>query len=298
MAMEFIVENIHKEIIKPCSPTPLHLKTSKLSFLDQIIPMDHVPLIFYYPNDNITEVEARSQLLKKSLSETLTRFYPFAGRLSSSSSIECNDQGVDFVETRVNCRLQDILKQHDGGESITKLGPEPIMVSKEAETRPLVLVKVNFFECGSMAIGISFSHKVADLSTMKFFIKTWAAMAQAKGSSEVVLPVPYFTIIPSLFPPILDLPVTSESDVMGQLRKDVASRRLVFDASKISMLKAQVASRDVPQPTRVEAVVALILKCAMAAATTNRGGFKKQSGLVHLVNFRKRINHSQAHGSP
>ncbi|OMO81409.1 Transferase [Corchorus olitorius] len=283
MAMEFIVENIHNEIIKPSSPTPLHLQTSNLSLLDQMTPMVFVPLIFFYPNDDnndFAKAEARSQLLKTSLSETLTRFYPFAGRMISSSSIECNDEGVDFVETRVNCRLQDILKK-PVGESLAKLLPSQM----GSKTRPLLLVKVNIFECGGMAIGISFWHKVADLSTMKLFIKTWAAMAQ--GSSEVVLPD--LTTIPSLFPP-LDFPVNAkEMDPMIQLPK-IASRRLVFDASKISMLKAQAASRDVPQPTRVEAVAALIWKFAMAAATTNRGGLKKQSGLFQAVNLRKRLN--------
>ncbi|OMO60389.1 Transferase [Corchorus capsularis] len=262
MAMEFIVEKIHEEIIKPSSPTPLHLKTSTLSLFDQVQPIAHVPLLFCYPNNGIAEGESRSHLLKKSLSETLTRFYPFAGRLSSSlSSMECNDEGVDYVETRVNCRLQDMLKEPDC-ESLAKLLGFPQMAATGPS--PVIIVKVNFFECGGMAIGISFLHKVADVSTIKLFIKTWAAMA--RGSSDHA--VPDFTTIPSLFPTISDFSVRSD-DVPGQLR-EVAFRRLVFDASKIPMLKAQVASRDVPQPTRVEAVVALLWKCARAAATTNR----------------------------
>ncbi|OMO81410.1 Transferase [Corchorus olitorius] len=282
-------ENIRKQIIKPCSPTPLHLRTLNLSLLDQLTPMIYVRLIFWYRPDlddyHFVKAETRSQVLKRSLSETLTRFYPFAGRMISNSSIECNDQGVDYVETRVNCRLQDILKQPDD-ESFTKVLPSR-MEYKEAAMTPLLLVKVNFFECGGMAIGISFLHKVADLSTMKLFIKTWAAMAQG-SSSEVVLPD--FKTIPSLFPPLEYLPVNAkEMDPLIQLPK-VASRRLVFDSSKISMLKAQAASKDVPQPTRVEAVAALIWKCAMAAATANRGGLKKQSWLRQAVNLRKRLN--------
>ncbi|OMO60402.1 Transferase [Corchorus capsularis] len=281
MAMEFIVEKIHEEIIKPSSPTPLHLKTSMLSLFDQTQPIGHVPLLFCYPNNGLAEGEARSQLLKKSLSETLTRFYLFAGRLSSSlSSMECNDEGVDYVETRVNCRLQDMLKEPDC-ESLAKLLGSPQMAATGPS--PVIIVKVNFFECGGMAIGIRFLHKVADVSTIKLFIKTWAAMA--RGSSDHA--VPDFTTIPLLFPTISDFSVRSD-DVPGQLR-EVAFRRLVFDASKIPMLKAQVASRDVPQPTRVEAVVALLWKCARAAATTNRGGFKKHSGLLHVVNLRKRM---------
>ncbi|OMO68587.1 Transferase [Corchorus capsularis] len=197
----------------------------------------------------------RSQKLKKSLSETLTRFYPFAGRLSSSSlSIDCNDQGVKYVETRVKCRLQDI--QPDGDQSLAKLMPPPATTGTES----LVRVKVNFFECGGMAIGITISHKVGDVSTMKLFINTWAAMTQQGSISDAV---PDFTTIPSLFP-TMDFPGKPPQ------YQEVAFRRLVFDASKIPMLKAQVASKEVAQPSRVEAVVALLWKCARAAATTNR----------------------------
>ena len=70
-----------------------------------------------------------------------------------------------------------------------------------------------------------------------------------------------------------------------------ASRRFVLNASKISMLKTQAASTDVPQPTLVEAVTALIWKCAMAASILNRGGFKKTSALLQAVNFCTRMKH-------
>ncbi|OMO98216.1 Transferase [Corchorus olitorius] len=110
-----------------------------------IPPIVFVPLIFCYPNDDhdydSAKAEARSQLLKRSLSETLTRFYPLAGRIISCSSIECNDEGVDYIETRFNCRLQDILKQPDGA-SIAKLLPSQIGSKEETAKGPLILVKV------------------------------------------------------------------------------------------------------------------------------------------------------------
>ncbi|KAI3936678.1 hypothetical protein MKX01_034107 [Papaver californicum] len=43
------VEVVSREIIKPSYPTPHHLKSFKLSLLDQLSPPFHVPFIFYYP---------------------------------------------------------------------------------------------------------------------------------------------------------------------------------------------------------------------------------------------------------
>ncbi|XWS22689.1 hypothetical protein CRYUN_Cryun29cG0057700 [Craigia yunnanensis] len=125
--MELIVETIHKETIKPSSPTPLiiSLKILKLSLLEQIAATMYVPLIFLYPNDtdaagdDFAKAKERSQRLKKSLSKTLDCCYPFAGRISCSLT-ECNDEGLDNIEARVNCLLQDVFNQPDG-ELLRKL---------------------------------------------------------------------------------------------------------------------------------------------------------------------------------
>ena len=62
---------INKEIIKPSSPTPAHLKTFKLSTLDQLAPPVYVPMLFFYRNNQATSSDQRSHNLKKSLSESV-----------------------------------------------------------------------------------------------------------------------------------------------------------------------------------------------------------------------------------
>ncbi|XVE85235.1 hypothetical protein DITRI_Ditri17bG0075400 [Diplodiscus trichospermus] len=283
-AAELRVEALRSEAIKPSSPTPLHLKNLNLSLLDQMTPVAYIPLIFWYPADgaaadHVLEAQERSRRLKESLSQTLTRFYPFAGRISNSL-IECNDQGVDCIEARVNCLLQDVLKQPDV-ELLSKFLPIEIQ-SSEAATGRILLVKINLFECGGMAIGVSISHKIADLCSFGMFINSWAATC--RGSSEVVFPE--FGCAASFLPPT-DLSFTMPS--MEFKHQKAALRRLVFDASKISMLKARTASPTVPQPTRIQAVAALIWKCAIAASTLNIGGFTKPSVLRQVVNLRNRM---------
>ncbi|KAI3925844.1 hypothetical protein MKW92_019325, partial [Papaver armeniacum] len=97
------VQVISKEFIKPSTPTPPHLGNFKLSLIDQLLPPVYVPIVVFYPaNDghesNNNDECSKANMLKKSLSETLTRYYPLAGRIRDNILVECNDEGVDYIE--------------------------------------------------------------------------------------------------------------------------------------------------------------------------------------------------------
>ncbi|GJX09435.1 transferase, chloramphenicol acetyltransferase-like domain protein [Tanacetum coccineum] len=48
--------------------------------------------------------------LEKSLERTLTRFYPLAGRyVEENHSVDCSNQGAEYIYAKVNIKLQDIL---------------------------------------------------------------------------------------------------------------------------------------------------------------------------------------------
>ncbi|PQP92083.1 vinorine synthase-like [Prunus yedoensis var. nudiflora] len=112
--MKVEVEVISKELIKPSSPTPDHLRHYKFSFLDQIAPQVYNPLLLFYEHNaktqpNITEI---SNHLKNSLCEVLNLFYPLAGRIKNNQFIHCNDEGIPFVEARVlDYTLSDVSQQ-------------------------------------------------------------------------------------------------------------------------------------------------------------------------------------------
>ncbi|PQQ12573.1 BAHD acyltransferase [Prunus yedoensis var. nudiflora] len=207
MASEIKVEIIHKETIKPSSPSPHHLAKSKLSIFDQMTPEIYVPLLLLYPSNNCDDevdhhslFSERSHLLKTSLSEALTHFYVFAGEFEYNVSISCNDHGVGFIESQVYCPISKVLDKPNFG-ILKQLIPTAIE-SKQAEAGHLLLVQVNLFECGGLTIGVSISHKVADASTLSTFIKSWAAIALGSASTtdHVLLPTE-FGVASTLFPP-------------------------------------------------------------------------------------------------
>ena len=277
------VEIISEQNIKPDSPTPSHLRNYKLSGLDQLVPQFYVSLVFFYTDSQLgtgVPISDRIQHLKQSLSETLTRFYHFTGKVKDHAGIDCNDEGAYFAEARVNFCLPDIHRQPDD-KLIHRLVSsfESNTIDSESGCY-VVMIQVNVFSCGSIAISTSISHKLADGHSYLIFLKGW--MATYSGSSVLN---PSFIAL-SLFQPNpssinISPPLLSESQSV--------TRRFVFDSLAISVLKIKAASAALitRQPTRVEVVSALLWKCARSASRT-RHGFQRPSFLLPMVNIRSK----------
>ncbi|KAK3034185.1 hypothetical protein RJ639_034325 [Escallonia herrerae] len=285
------VETVSKEKIKPASPTPSHLRTYKISLLYQLCPAVYVPFVFFYPNNETNALTGvshqRSQHLKQSLSETLTRFYPFAGRIEHDLHVECNDEGVLYVQARVNEQLSNFLskpnKQH-----IHKLLPYDLSSTDSISEPYVAMIQVNFFSCGGIAISICTSHKIIDGDSYATFLLAWAATA--RGSSEQVNPR---FIGQSLFPQNPLLPKGLSFTIWPLIFKQgkFVTRRFVFNAQALAALKAKAASPSAgaQYPSRVMAVTSLLWKCGMNSSRA-RHGFQKPSVLTLVVNLRTRCS--------
>ncbi|KAK4356961.1 hypothetical protein RND71_022571 [Anisodus tanguticus] len=102
----------------------------------------------------------------------------------------------------------------------------------------VVMIQVNFFECGGVAIGIYTSHKIIDGHSHLTFLKSWACESSSRQNIH-----PDFTTSPLIFIPNPKLPkeltLTMWPTLFGEQLKCL-TRRFVFDASAISALKAKV----------------------------------------------------------
>ncbi|CAH8350652.1 unnamed protein product [Eruca vesicaria subsp. sativa] len=73
------MEEVEREVIKPATPSTND--RLQLSLLDLMNSPANVPVIFFYETDDEDVApEIISVKLKSSLSQTLSRFYPLAGR--------------------------------------------------------------------------------------------------------------------------------------------------------------------------------------------------------------------------
>ncbi|KAF5818762.1 putative deacetylvindoline O-acetyltransferase [Helianthus annuus] len=264
---------ISREIIKPSSPTTSHLRTYNLSYLDQGIPHMYMPLILFYPNNENCSLTAdyKVQKLKKSLSQTLTRYYPFAGRLHTPTTpyVDCNDEEVVFVEAKHDSQLhkfQHTIEEED--ETVGQLFADDMVWIRSPHSTSLVGVQLNHFACGGIGLAVSMSHKICDGCTLGSYMNYWASVARC-GSTDhkEVLPLnPHFIQSPTTTNPINPLQPTT------QIRcAHFVTRKFIFPNSKLSDLKNKVSS--INSPTRFEVLSSLIYKTVVAATTQRSSSF-------------------------
>ncbi|KAL7170181.1 hypothetical protein ACSBR2_035105 [Camellia fascicularis] len=285
--MEVVV--ISRNTIKPSTPTPPNLSHFQLSFLDQIVNRNIVPLIFYYPlgifeDDSKATNLTRSDQLKKSLADVLTKFYPLAGRLKEDLYIDCNDEGVIYLEAQANCQLSEIVEQPNNHHAeLNKLLPCDRL---DDAGDVLLAIQVTIFDCGGTAIGMCFSHKIADGLSTSTFVNSWAASARGDHSNIVC---PRFDSA-THFPP-RDMSCYQMST--GITEEKIVAKRFVFSDSSISDLKTKYAvsggMEHAIQPTRVEALSTFIWS-RFAVTMSEEEASPTTYIVTQGVNLRTRMN--------
>ncbi|OVA11850.1 Transferase [Macleaya cordata] len=208
-------------------------------------------------------------VLKKSLSETLTRYYPLAGRIKT-----------------IALSLTELLAGAD----------HP--AASGFNSKVVLAVQVNIFDGGGIVIGVHISHKIADASSFITFIKDWAATA--RGAIEQIKS-PSFEDLPSLFPQ-RDLMGFKPESIITNRGEKIVAKKFLFRDSKIAELKKRSMITgchhvdDVQEyPTRVEALSALIWRCFMDVNQGKEEGASSAAagvrvyGVVHGVNMRTRM---------
>ncbi|KAL3501065.1 hypothetical protein ACH5RR_035514 [Cinchona calisaya] len=287
---------ISKCTIKPSFPTPDHLHNLKLSFLDQVSSQIYIPRIFFYTHNNRYKGDDHNQFIKRlkiSLSDTLTQFYPLAGRLRGNQYIECNDEGVHFFEAQAECNLYQVVEEDHYPSKLNKFLPYKLKIV--GDHQPLLAIQVNLFQCGGLAIGVCISHKIADAFSLAMFIKHWAAETRGSSSSDgdnyIMVIKPSFELAKHFPPKYMSLFTPQTAD--NYTRENLVARRFVFSAPIIEEIRSKLAnanrSSSARSPTRVEALSAVIWERFVAANGLEEELQRKVYTLVQVVNMRKRI---------
>ncbi|KAK4852752.1 hypothetical protein QYF36_026786 [Acer negundo] len=284
---------ISREMIKPSSPTPDHRRTHKLSLLDQLAPDNYFTTILYYSQAYNKNTSETSDHLKKSLSKTLTHYYPLAGRVKDDFSIDCDDYGVAFIEANIASYMSDVLKLSEVIDLLEQLLPCAANPQKLSVDDTIVGVQVNYFECGGIALGFCFRHSILDATAAANFVKSWAKVA-CGGDDDIKDVIFDYT---SIFPPqdLSDLSKGIYKENYAPSSEDSITKMFMFDGKKVAALKEKISNGpclDRP-PTRFEAVTALIWGAVIAAKreTTAINDFTSPRHVAKVsVNLQKRMN--------
>ncbi|KAI5674942.1 hypothetical protein M9H77_05892 [Catharanthus roseus] len=266
-----MVEIVSKMFIKPSSPTPQSLRRYNLSSIDQTIDSEVTSLAFFYTYNPSHESSKIGDLLKNSLSKTLVSYYQFAGRLIENDYIDCNDEGVEFVEVRIHGRMNDILKRGKSFATDLVLPTRIIALHEDS----LLIVQLSHFDCGGIAIGFGASHKVSDGVSNVMFMKDWAS---STSLSTFHKPTPLLTA-DSIFPPEDNKLLSNKSIVSFQ---QCLGKRFVFSTEAIEKLKSKAIEYGIQKPSRVEVVTAFLCQCAANCDLPR----KKPYAIISAVNLR------------
>ncbi|KAF8019585.1 hypothetical protein BT93_G0314 [Corymbia citriodora subsp. variegata] len=284
------VEVQWKKLVKPSVPTTNNRQKWKLTSLDQLHTPIYMGIMFFY-RDNAenpgVDIPQRLLQMEESLSETLSLFYPMAGRYIEDDGcfIDCNDLGVELVHAKVVGQIDPILHGDPDIDLLDRLSCHPT----DVVGNPLVVIQVNTFECGGLVISVRFTHKIGDMYTMAMFINSWATACRGNADAMVrpnfelssLFPLKELAV-PNLGPP----PIGDKHLIMSRLR---------FSADALSKLKA--LARDNAKdsmasdlgPSRVEVVSALLCR-AVVNICRHKHGERRTFMVCITVNLREKIN--------
>ncbi|PNX71623.1 vinorine synthase-like protein, partial [Trifolium pratense] len=224
--------------------------------------------------------------------------YLGSGRRKDQTFITCNDEGAVYLEAKVNHTMVEFLNPPKL-EFLNKLLPcEPNKMHQNGEDLPQVLVQVNMFNCGGIAIGTCHLHTLLDGCSGSLFQTTWAAICRGCSSDE--LPHPDFFTASSCFPTINHVSKNTNESFDGQ--KKCSTRRFVFGSESIDTLRDKAKDDDDNDnddgrskfPTRYEALAAFIWK-HMTLACKMEGGVdsKRPTLAIHIVDMRRRMGSNE-----
>ncbi|KAK7289907.1 hypothetical protein RIF29_03940 [Crotalaria pallida] len=176
-------------IVKPSKPTPS--VTLSLSSIDNNPALNILCQTIYVYQANLDFPNAQldpAHVIKEALSNALVYYYPLAGKIITNDDgklgINCNDDGVPFLEATANCELSSLhyLEGIDVPTAQRLVFDNPSQ--DETGQHPLVF-KVTKFLCGGFTIGFGLSHAVCDGFGASQFFRAVAELASGKNEPSV-----------------------------------------------------------------------------------------------------------------
>ncbi|GLT72603.1 hypothetical protein SLA2020_445220 [Shorea laevis] len=135
--------------------------------------------------------------LKSGLEETLSAWYPAAGRLCPNQAdgkldLWCNNEGAVLVEAVTRVKISDLGDLSQYNNFFENLVYKPVFDGNFSKM-PLVVAQVTKFGCGGYSIGIGVSHSLFDGPGSYDFLCAWASNSaifmKGKGGVEKQKPV-------------------------------------------------------------------------------------------------------------
>ncbi|KFK35035.1 hypothetical protein AALP_AA5G225500 [Arabis alpina] len=188
MLMAKHIDIIQKLNVYPRFQNQDQKKLITLSNLDRQCPL-LMYMVFFYKKTTTRDFDAVFSDLKLGLEETLSMWYPAAGRLSLDGggcklNLRCNGGGAVMVEAvATGVKLSELGDLNHYNEFYETLVYKPSF-NGDFSAMPLVVAQVTRFACGGYSIGIGTSHSLFDGISAYEFIHAWALNSHIQNKSN------------------------------------------------------------------------------------------------------------------
>lgn len=143
---------------------------------DEMLRGAVVSVLFYYKR------QVAKDVLCDSMQHVLSDFPIFAGRLTNKGNhlhINCNNQGVMVITRTVDKTIDQALfgaSRPENKGAVKLINPRKCIRKQD----PLLTIKISYYACGGMAIGICWHHSIGDMATFMCFMRAWSDRANGK----------------------------------------------------------------------------------------------------------------------
>ncbi|XP_019181696.1 PREDICTED: agmatine coumaroyltransferase-2-like [Ipomoea nil] len=275
-------------IVKPLyeGNPPITTSHVPLSVFDKASFDTHIGIIYAYrpPTPSNSTIEL-------GLKKALAVYREWAGRLGKdekgNSVILLNDKGVKFVEASGDTTLDKVMPFKPSA-SLLNLHPSLMGVAE------LIQVQLTRFKCGSLVVGFTSQHLVADGHSTSNFLVAWG-----KACREVMIqPLPLCdrTIFSPRNPPRIEYDHVGAEYMHKQIKKDDATilddimvHKVHFTLEFLAKLKAKASAMngDAKPYSTFESLAAHLWRTITKAR--NLGGFETTHIRI-AVDGRARLN--------
>ncbi|XP_019250931.1 PREDICTED: agmatine coumaroyltransferase-2-like [Nicotiana attenuata] len=218
-----------------------------LSIFDKVTYDAHIAVIYAY-----NPPTPPNSAIELGLQKTLAIYREMAGRIGKDERgnlvIFLNDKGVTFIEASVDSALDHSIL----------LKPSPILLNFHPSFQnvdDLIQIQITRFTCGSMVVGFTIHHRVADGRSASHFLVAWSQATRGLG----VNPLPFRdnTIITPRNPPLVEFEHEGAEFISKRAQKEYSLNRLTpymendvvvekfhFTGEFITKLKAIASSKN------------------------------------------------------
>ncbi|KAJ9567085.1 hypothetical protein OSB04_003051 [Centaurea solstitialis] len=231
--------------------------------------------------------------LCRSLSATLTHFYPLAARLATRKQENPpsyviyidpqNISGVKFVYATVDLNISDILTSTEVPLVVHSFFDLNNAINYDGHTLPLLSIQVTELNDG-IFIGGSINHLIADGTSFWHFMAAWSETFRSKEQKRC-----FRRQTLEGYDPIINLPFTHHDQFIDRFEHPLFKERFFhFSSESVARLKAKANNEcNTHNISSLQAVSALLWRCV----TRDRRGSGDSETICSLViNNRHRLN--------